>query len=388
MRAQPAHRPRRLRQLGAYAHLPHRHAIDLAHVLHHAAVAKLRVVGELVHAEDAAHRHVAGAAQVVPPIVACACLEDLAEGVENFGVLVRVELVFDELLASYRPAEGVPEPGLDAAEAKELAVLALEHVVVGNAAVEGHQAALGHRAGVEVLGQRGDQHIGDAVGHGDVHVLAAPGVVARHERREYADGGLHSAAGVVGYQVVRYGWRPALGAYHAERAAGADVVYVVADQALVRAVLAVARYGAVDQPRVQRAERLVVAAQPFGHARAKALDEHVGVLAQPPQHVPGLGNLEVERNAALVAVQRGEGRAAALLPLIGVVAPAHARSADASAARLLDADDVCPEVSEHHRAEASRRHAREVDHADVGQLKRPGVCVGGVSRCQEEPPLE
>ena len=171
---------------------------------------------------------------------------------------------------------------------------------------------------------------------------------------------------------------PPLRADHAERASGADVVDVVADEVLVGAVLAVTGYGAVDKAGVEGAEGVVVAAEALNHAGAEALDEHVGVFAEAAQDVLSFGHLEVEGDAALVAVERGEGGAAALLALVRLVGAAHAGTADASAARLLDADDVRSEVAQHHGAEATGGHAREVDDADVGELQGSGD--GGVHR--------
>src|SRR2546427_10630599 len=67
--------------------------------------------------------------------------------------------------------------------------------------------------------------------------------------------------------------------------------------------LAEARDAAVDQPRVDRAQVLVVDAQSPLHVRAVVLDDDVGLARQLLEDGHALGLAEVERHPPLVAVQ-------------------------------------------------------------------------------------
>src|SRR5207237_4655414 len=67
-----------------------------------------------------------------------------------------------------------------------------------------------------------------------------------------------------------------------------------------------------DEPRVDRLQRLRGEIEALEHARPEALDERVGGLDEPQQHLAALRLLEVERHRALVAPDpEPPGRAAA-----------------------------------------------------------------------------
>src|SRR6185369_8074265 len=61
---------------------------------------------------------------------------------------------------------------------------------------------------------------------------------------------------------------------------------------------------AVDEARVHALDRVVVDAEPLGHPAPEALDDHVGPRGEPAERVPALRLLDVETDAALVAVDR------------------------------------------------------------------------------------
>jgi len=67
----------------------------------------------------------------------------------------------------------------------------------------------------------------------------------------------------------------------------------------------------VDQPRRIRRERLVADAQIAHRPRAQVLDHDVGRRGEPPKEHRAVGRLEVERDAALVAVEAQKIRALA-----------------------------------------------------------------------------
>src|SRR6185312_1618430 len=78
---------------------------------------------------------------------------------------------------------------------------------------------------------------------------------------------------------------------------------VEAGPVAIRTVLAEAGDAAIDQAWVDLLQALIVDLEAEFHVRAKVLDHDVGILRQPVQHLETFGILEVERDAALVAVQ-------------------------------------------------------------------------------------
>src|SRR6202011_4463253 len=71
----------------------------------------------------------------------------------------------------------------------------------------------------------------------------------------------------------------------------------------IRAVLAEARDAGVDKPRVDRAQNLVVDAQPMLDAGAIVLDQHVSTLDEPFEDFEPFGVFEVNGKATLVTMQ-------------------------------------------------------------------------------------
>ena len=112
----------------------------------------------------------------------------------------------------------------------------------------------------------------------------------------------------------------------------------------------------IDDARVELRERLVVDAQPFLHAGAEILDDDVGLFDHPLEGREAFRRLEIERHAALVAVQVLE---------IGTFArPPHAFLV---ARRLLDLDDVGAPIGELARAGRARPDAREIEHGEASE---------------------
>ena len=73
--------------------------------------------------------------------------------------------------------------------------------------------------------------------------------------------------------------------------------------AVVGTVLSESGDAAVDQPRVDGAQRFVIHPQPVLDVRAVVLNHHVGFLDQSLEQFQAFGRLQVEGNALLVAVQ-------------------------------------------------------------------------------------
>ena len=107
------------------------------------------------------------------------------------------------------------------------------------------------------------------------------------------------------------------------------------------ALLAPAGDGHVHQVRVVRSERRRIEAEPIRLARPEGLDDDVGPIDEAPNQRPTVGILEVHREAALVAVQGGEGGTEQPVGA-EVVAVAPCRVA----AEALDLDHLGPEVAE------------------------------------------
>jgi hypothetical protein len=133
----------------------------------------------------------------------------------------------------------------------------------------------------------------------------------------------------------------------------------------VGAVAAVARHRTVDQAGVDFLEGVVAQAQPFERAAAVVFGQDVGLLHHGQQDLASLRMLQVEGDAALVAVQDHEGRRD----------PVHARLAVAArivaAGKLFDLDHVGAHVGQHHAAGGAGHDLREFQHAHAGQ--RPGM---------------
>ncbi|MGY4460118.1 hypothetical protein ACVWYI_004078 [Bradyrhizobium sp. LB13.1] len=132
---------------------------------------------------------------------------------------------------------------------------------------------------------------------------------------------------------------------------------------LVRTGTAEARQRAIDQRREFFVQRLVSEAEALHRAGRKVLDQHVGVRDQPSQHRFAAVGLEVQHDAALVAVHHQEGgRLIADLRrhrMAGVVA----------IRRFLDLDDVGAHVGQHQGAGRPGHDMGEIDDLEAG--KRP-----------------
>ena len=78
---------------------------------------------------------------------------------------------------------------------------------------------------------------------------------------------------------------------------------IVAGAVAIGAALAEAGDAGVDDPRVDRAERLVVDAEAVLHVGPEVLDDHVGAGGELLEDLDAARVLEVERHRPLVAVQ-------------------------------------------------------------------------------------
>src|SRR6266852_2716920 len=114
-------------------------------------------------------------------------------------------------------------------------------------------------------------------------------------------------------------------------------------------------------PRRARGRR---APEPVQHARAEALDQHVGSRAQPAQEGRPLARLQIDGDAALAPVQRLE---------LGGQAPERV-----ALAGVLHLDDVGSEIGEEQRRVRPRVQARQID--DANACERAGHAALFASR--------
>ena len=164
---------------------------------------------------------------------------------------------------------------------------------------------------------------------------------------------MHAGARVVGHEVERDGGLAVRLADQSEHASEREIVHVVRRIVAVRAVLAEARERAIDEPRVGRAQRFIVRAEPLHDAGAESLDDHVGAGGELLEERLALGRLHVQRQRALVAVDVDEGRAA--LPVRILL----------SVRWRLDLEDIGAHIREHHPGHFRRWHAGQLQNLDA-----------------------
>ena len=139
----------------------------------------------------------------------------------------------------------------------------------------------------------------------------------------------------------------------------------------VRTVLPETRDARVDDARVARAHSVVVDAEAVLHVGPVVFDDDVGGFRQPQEDAsPGLG-LQVQDDAALVAVQ-----------VLEVGAEALAAHRATRVAGSLDLDHSGAPVGELAHGRRPRADTGQVEDADVfeGQLRHGGASfpVGGI----------
>jgi hypothetical protein len=138
--------------------------------------------------------------------------------------------------------------------------------------------------------------------HGDVEMAALPGAVTLAQAEQNVDHRRQGAAADVGDQRGRHD-RPVgrAGVERKEPSVG-YVVEIVPGLAGARAGLAVAGDRAIDQPRVDRAHRIVAEAEPSHDPGAELLHQHVGAPKKSSKLVGTVFSLEVECKTGLSAV--------------------------------------------------------------------------------------
>ncbi len=139
--------------------------------------------------------------------------------------------------------------------------------------------------------------------------------------------------------------RTARRAREADHAREAQVVEVVPDAVAIGPVLAVAGDRAVDEARIDGAERLVVDPEARRRPGARALEHHVRLARQAMEDGAPLGRLQVERQAPLVPPEERD---------------AHAHGIGGG----VDGEHVHPQVRQQHGAERPRQLPRQIQHPE------------------------
>src|SRR4029077_11745087 len=132
---------------------------------------------------------------------------------------------------------------------------------------------------------------------------------------------------------------------------------VIARAVALRTGLAETRNRAIDQSWIDLRKRGVADTELVHHAGTKIFHHHVGFSGKLPDDLDGFRPGEIERQAALVAVDR---LPAGRKPAIGPFA-AQGRATHVLAAAPLDLDDVGPEQRELVARVGASQHLGEVE---------------------------
>ncbi len=192
-----------------------------------------------------------------------------------------------------------------------------------------------------------------------IDVLALAAALAREQRRLDGDDAIEPGEEIADRdaRLLRRPLRLAGDAHDSRHALNEEVV---AGALGVRAGLAEAGHRAVDEPRIERLQALVVEPELLQTADLEILKEHIGARREPAHDLaPPVGG-EISDNRAFAAIARVEigGR---FLPLR--FDEGRTPAARLVALRTLDLDDVGAEIGERLSGGRAREHARELDDA-------------------------
>ena len=164
----------------------------------------------------------------------------------------------------------------------------------------------------------------------------------------HAQGQVQGATPVVAHQVQwRHGFATCF-ADRVQRAGQCDVVQVVARRMRQRALLAEAGHTAIHKTGVMFVAGRGAKAQPFGHTRAKSLDQHIGAGHQLHQGSNPAGRLKVQCDRTAAACVHVKAR--------------RQRQAQAAGLGAVDAHDIGAQVGQQHAAHRRRADTGEFDH--------------------------
>ncbi len=344
------------------------HPVALLVAVNDAAAVKLRIGDRLAHGAHTRGRHVARLQELFP-FVGGAGEHDLREH-RNLARVVGVALVVGAL-----DHLGAPQHGPQAALLAQVTGAEHDQAVLGlERAVGGVRMAIAVRLGMhavaQIAGEMGAHQDHRHIEHGHVDALPAPGPLALQQRRRERERARH-AGGVVDHRRAELHRMHVLRAGHRhDPGRGLDHV-VIGGLVAARPLLAEGRERGVDQPRVDRGQRVIAQPQGIERAGPVILDEHIGGGDELLEDLAVFLLLEVERNRALVGGLRQEARAhvAAVEVLVGA-----GGAALVGIVGMLDLDHVRAQHGELVGRERPRQHVRDVDHPDAFERTRhPGL---------------
>ena len=241
-------------------------------------------------------------------------------------------------------AEAFPELRLQRPERQPLSIGRLVDVVAG--------------AG-QVLRRREHGPLRRRLVNRDVHDAAEAGARALEERGDDAHRGLHRRTDVA-HEGPRQRRRP-------QQARERLVVDVVRGALDVRSAPAEPADRCADEVWMAGADRLWIHAEPPCGGRPKAVDEHVGARRQRVEHGRRFRDPQVQRHAALVAVE-------ALEVWVPSVRVGPQRSHAVAAVRIFDLDHLRAQVREQQRRVGARQQARQVENANAVKSGHEACC--------------
>ena len=193
----------------------------------------------------------------------------------------------------------------------------------------------------------------------------ASGVVERDHDREC---GIEGAAAEVSDLQAWHRRRVLRVAPEQQHARDSCVVEVVAGAVAKRSILTITADAAEHQPRIHLTEHLEADAETVHHPRPEALNNNIGGGREAEKRLTPQRILEVDRQRALVAVERMEhGRV-----LVDERRhPAHV----VAAGGVLDLDDIGAEIREQQRAERPRKQPGQVEDSNVVECQHGRASV-------------
>ena len=135
----------------------------------------------------------------------------------------------------------------------------------------------------------------------------------------------------------------------------------------VRAAVAIAGEGGVDDLRVDRAQRLVATAEAVHDAGTEGIDHHIGLGHHTLEGLNILRQAQVKGDRLLAAIDQAEqlrAHGAGIVPALG----------------LLDLDDLGAELRQVERAEGARQQPGQIEHAQPVEQRILGRGLIGHSR--------
>ncbi len=322
------------------------------HVAHH--------VRSLVqHALDAiglAHNRLDAAVLVSEefnPLVKRLRLHDLLHLGKSLGRFpAALQVRIEKLGCPHGIAEDLPELQLHHAKGQMFAVLRLVDVVSRRRVIEVLTLALTAIEAPTGIDERIPPD--EAVEHRDVDVRALAGDIAgmQSSQQRLCNHGMR--------RVINQRHRRDLDAIDRKVAACRLHIQVVACLLAARIELAVTGDGAVDDARVDGLQRVVIDTELLRDARTEALDNDIGLLRHLLQIRLRTLVLQVEGNAFLIATQRSDVVARAILQR--EIVTAHIAKAG-----ILNLDNASAHVGKHLRSILPGQIAREIEYGQIGK---------------------